>query len=192
MSGVVLRCPSCGTTRAALGECDVCHEAQVRFYCTNHTPGRWLDSGSCPKCGSQFGVSDRPPLVHSPPRSSPASPPRQPGAPPPPAAALPPKAGRKGYTSWPARGPWGRPVLPGHERETRPRSDAFREAIERRLPDRFREAARVRRMREGPDLPPIWVATGCLRPVLLMLLFFVLASLAMPLLLSAFIQLMSQ
>jgi hypothetical protein len=186
MSGVLLRCPSCGTTRAAPGECDACHEAQVRFYCTNHTPGRWLDSRSCPQCGSQFGVSDRPPVVHAPPRSPPASPP------PPPAAALPPKAGRKGYTSWPPRGPWGRRVLPGRERETRPMSDAFRDAIERRLPERIKEAARVRRVREVPDLPPIWVATGCLRPVLLILLLFVLASLAMPLLLGAFIQLMSQ
>jgi hypothetical protein len=192
MSGVVLRCPSCGTTRAAPGECDACHEAQVRFYCTNHTPGRWLDSRSCPQCGSQFGVPDRPPVVHSPPRSSPASPPRTPAVPPPAPAALPPMAGRKSYTSWPPRGPWGRRVLPGDERETRPRSDAFREAIERRLPARFKEAARVRKMREVPDLPPIWVATGCLRPVLLMLLLFLLASLAMPLLLGAFIQLMSQ
>jgi hypothetical protein len=187
MSGVVLRCPSCGTTRAAPGECDACHEAQVRYYCTNHTPGRWLDSRSCPQCGSQFGVPDPPPVVHSPPRRPTASPP------PPPPTAHPPKAGRKGYTSWPPRGPWSRRVPPGHERETRPRSDAFRDAIERRLPELFREAARVRRMREVPDSPPIGVATtGCLRAVLLLLLLFMLASLAMPLLLGAFIQLMSQ
>ena len=187
MSGVVLRCPSCGTTKAAPGECDACHEAQVRYYCTNHTPGRWLDSRSCPQCGSQFGVPDPPPVVHPPPRRPPASPA------PPTATALPPTAGRKGYTSWPPRGPWGRRVLPGHERETRPRSDAFRDAIERRLPELFRDAARVRRMREVPDSPPIGVAaTGCLRAALLLLLFFMLASLAMPLLLGAFIQLMSQ
>ena len=48
MSGVVLRCPSCGTTRAAPGECDACHEAQVRYYCTNHTPGRWLELAVVP------------------------------------------------------------------------------------------------------------------------------------------------
>ena len=85
-------------------------------------------------------------------------------------------------------------MLPGHdERETRPRSDAFRDALERRLPELFREAARARRMREDPDSPPIGVAaTGCLRAALLLLLFFMLASLAMPLLLGAFIQLMSQ
>jgi hypothetical protein len=184
MSGVVLRCPSCGTTKAAPGECDACHEAQVRYYCTNHTPGRWLDSRSCSQCGSQFGVPDPPPVVRSPPTRPPASPP------PPTSTALPPAAGRKGYTS---RGPWGRRVLPGHERETRPRSDAFRDAIERRLPELFREAARARRMREVSDSPPIGVAaTGCLRAALLLVLFFMLASLAVPLLLGAFIQLMSQ
>ena len=45
---------------------------------------------------------------------------------------------------------FSRRVPPGHERETRPRSDAFRDAIERRLPELFREAGRVRRMREVP------------------------------------------
>jgi hypothetical protein len=186
MSGVVLRCPSCGTTRAAPGECDACHEAQVRYYCTNHKPGRWLDSRSCPQCGSQFGVPDPPP-VQTRPRHPPASPP------PPAATALPPTAGRKGYTSWPRRGPWGRRVPPGHERDTRPRSDPFRDAVERRLPELFREAARVRRVRDIPELPTIGMAaTGCLRPVLFMLLLFILASLAMPLLLGAFLQLISQ
>ena len=160
-----------------------------RFAITARTthPVAGSNSRSCPQCGSQFGVPDPPPVVHSPPRRPPASPP------PPPATAHPPKAGRKGYTSWPPRGPWSRRVPPGHERETRPRSDAFRDAIERRLPELFREAARVRRVREVPDLPPIGVATtGCLRPVLLVLLLFMLASLAMPLILGAFIQLMSQ
>ena len=154
---------------------------------TTH-PVAGSNSRSCPQCGSQFGVPDPPPVLHSPPRRPPASPA------PPTATALPPTAGRKGYTSWPPRGPWGRRVLPGHdERETRPRSDAFRDALERRLPELFREAARARRMREDPDSPPIGVAaTGCLRAALLLLLFFMLASLAMPLLLGAFIQLMSQ
>ena len=55
MSGVILRCPNCGTTRTAPGECEACHEGQVRYYCTMHTPGRWLDTPSCPKCGARFG-----------------------------------------------------------------------------------------------------------------------------------------
>jgi hypothetical protein len=52
---VVQRCPSCGTTRATSGECEACHEAQVRYFCTNHTPGLWLDASTCPKCGARFG-----------------------------------------------------------------------------------------------------------------------------------------
>ena len=55
MSSVVLRCPNCGTTRPAPGECDACHEAMVRFYCTNHTPGRWLKTVACDACGARFG-----------------------------------------------------------------------------------------------------------------------------------------
>ena len=56
---VVLRCPSCGTTRPAPGECEACHEAVVRFYCTNHTPGLWLAEPSCPSCGARFGEPAR-------------------------------------------------------------------------------------------------------------------------------------
>jgi hypothetical protein len=44
MSGVMLRCPSYGSTKATSGECEACHEAQVRYYCSNHTPERWLDT----------------------------------------------------------------------------------------------------------------------------------------------------
>lgn len=58
---VVLRCPSCGTTRAASGECDACHEATVRHFCTNHTPGLWLDASTCPTCGARFGDAARRP-----------------------------------------------------------------------------------------------------------------------------------
>lgn len=47
---VVLRCPNCGTTQALRGECDACHEATVRYYCPNHTPGRWLDGPACAEC----------------------------------------------------------------------------------------------------------------------------------------------
>ena len=132
-----------------------------RFAITARTthPVAGSNSRSCPQCGSQFGVPDPPPVVHSPPRRPPASPPL------PPATAHPPKAGRKGYTSWPPRGPWSRRVPPGHERETRPRSDAFRDAIERRLPELFREAARVRRMREVAEFATdrgrhYWVLTS--------------------------------
>jgi len=58
MSLVVLRCPNCGTTQAGPGECDACHEAQVRYFCTNHNPGQWLTAPKCPQCGAQFGVAE--------------------------------------------------------------------------------------------------------------------------------------
>ncbi|MET0411708.1 MAG: hypothetical protein ABW217_10455 [Polyangiaceae bacterium] len=52
---VVQRCPSCGTTAAASGECEACHEADVRYFCSNHEPGLWLDAATCPSCGARFG-----------------------------------------------------------------------------------------------------------------------------------------
>jgi hypothetical protein len=52
---VVERCPNCGTTSATPGECEACHEAQVRYFCTNHSPGLWLDARTCPGCGARFG-----------------------------------------------------------------------------------------------------------------------------------------
>ena len=57
MSVVVLRCPACGTTQGQPGECDACHEGDVRYFCTNHTPGRWLDEPTCDGCGARFGVA---------------------------------------------------------------------------------------------------------------------------------------
>ena len=47
---VVARCPNCGTTQAKTGECEACHEAQVRYFCTNHEPGVWLAGPTCPQC----------------------------------------------------------------------------------------------------------------------------------------------
>lgn len=55
MNGVVLRCPNCGTAQPTGGECEACREATVRYFCTNHVPGVWLDSASCPQCGAGFG-----------------------------------------------------------------------------------------------------------------------------------------
>jgi len=56
VSDVIIRCPNCGTTQRALGECEACHEADVRYFCTNHGPGRWLDGAACPVCGARYGV----------------------------------------------------------------------------------------------------------------------------------------
>lgn len=65
-SGVVLRCPNCGTTQGAGGECEACHEATVRHYCTNHSPGRWLDGPVCEECALRPARVERPPRVPSP------------------------------------------------------------------------------------------------------------------------------
>ena len=64
MTGVVLRCPHCGTTQEVEGTCDACQEASVQYFCLNHTPGVWLESESCPQCGAQFG--DSPPIEETP------------------------------------------------------------------------------------------------------------------------------
>lgn len=66
MSGVVLRCANCGTVQTRTGECDACHEAQVRYFCTNHSPGLWLDGLACARCGARFGdVAPAPPPAPS-------------------------------------------------------------------------------------------------------------------------------
>lgn len=75
MSGVVLRCPTCGTTQNHEGECDACYEDQVRYFCGNHGDGIWLDGASCAACGAKFG--DPPKKAPPPPRRSPTVPPRE-------------------------------------------------------------------------------------------------------------------
>ncbi len=64
MTGVVLRCPNCGTVHPEPGECAACHEAQVRCFCTNHSPGVWLNAEACPQCGARLG--DPAPVLPSP------------------------------------------------------------------------------------------------------------------------------
>lgn len=63
---VIQRCPSCGTTQNTPGECEACHESAVRFYCTNHEPGLWLDGRTCPTCAARRPAATRPPLAHRP------------------------------------------------------------------------------------------------------------------------------
>ena len=70
MSDPVLRCPNCGTTQAAPGECDTCHEADVRWFCPNHTPGLWLDGPVCAECAARpkRATPPRPRATTPPPR----------------------------------------------------------------------------------------------------------------------------
>ena len=65
---VVQRCPSCGTTQDAPGECEACHEAPVRHFCTNHDPGLWLEGSRCPTCDARAAEAAR---LAAPPRPAP-------------------------------------------------------------------------------------------------------------------------
>lgn len=80
MSGVVLRCSNCGTVQGRTGECEACHEAQVRYFCTNHTPGLWLDAQACLQCGARFGEAPAAPKATRPAAVHPAPPRRLPEA----------------------------------------------------------------------------------------------------------------
>ncbi len=66
---VVQRCPNCGTTQAVAGECEACHEARVRYFCTNHDPGVWLDGPTCPQCAARAAPAARPTVPASAPPS---------------------------------------------------------------------------------------------------------------------------
>lgn len=180
MTGVLLRCPNCGTTKASFGECEACHEAQVRYFCTNHSPGQWLESPKCTLCGAVFGrVSPAPSPSPSPmpgPRPerspSPAGPastrpaprtPRPDGS----------RSRRREDGDWHGEAPGPRDMaeppelrrgggvlLPGLE-------EILRAAARRRVPrEPEREAVPVRR------------GMGCLTRLLLMALFFILSLVA--------------
>ena len=72
MTGVLIRCPNCGTTQSTLGECEACREAGTRYFCTNHEPGRWLDGPACAVCGARYGMQ---PAANRPPPRTRATPP---------------------------------------------------------------------------------------------------------------------
>ena len=182
MSGVVLRCPNCGTTKAASGECEACHEAQVRYHCTNHTPGRWLDAPTCPQCGARYGDPPRPPAAPRPPAPAPGT------------ATTPasPSAARRTAPWRPsAGGPWGRrkaPLSPDELLERRDKRAAARDALAARLPELLRTASRGRRspleIPDALDGARMGLAFGgCLLRGLFMLFFLFLALVFMSLLL---------
>jgi len=177
MTGVILRCPNCGTSKTTPGECEACHEAQVRYYCTNHKPGRWLDASVCPQCGAKFGDPVRPAARPV----APATPPRPrttitstapPRADPPPS---PPRTSPK---------PWGR-----RERERSPDAEDFstsdegasvRDIRTARMLEILRAASRAGRMSRGatygtPEAPPVGAALGgCLMRFVLLAMFLLI------------------
>lgn len=58
---VVLRCPTCGTTQGHAGECEACFGGEVRYFCTAHDEGLWLEGAVCGRCGARFGDAPRTP-----------------------------------------------------------------------------------------------------------------------------------
>ncbi len=179
MSDVVIRCPNCGTTQPSLGECEACHEADARYFCPNHAPGRWLDGPACAACGARFtgrsaGV---PPTV--PPMPSPTAPPRERARPPVdpmPTRPAPPRA---------RRAPMPPPAPPLPPREPVDATGGWVE-VDDRAP--WPPARRSRRPREAgwpADIPIPTVRVGfgsvfgCLgRLVSAVVVLFVLAALA--------------
>ena len=190
MSGVVLRCPNCGTTRAAPGECEACHEAEVSYYCTNHTPGRWLEKRECSQCGARFGDPVRSPTPVPVP-SRPAPPPLPPRAAPPPRPSLrrAPRP-RVDDDAW-GRGPRPFPsdeepvdadIDPGTDRRVDPRVPGAdpRAELLARWQEMLRAAGRGRVRREAtrPDLDVTPIARGvggCLLRLVFLVVFFIIA-----------------
>jgi hypothetical protein len=173
MTGVILRCPNCGTSKATPGECEACHEAQVRYYCTNHKPGHWLDAPACPQCGARFGEPLRPPAKPTPPAAPPRprttmTSPAPPRRDPPP---LPPRTGAK---------PWGRRELgrsPEPETEAAGERTSVRDTRTGKMLEILRAASRVRPMSRGaaytaPEAPPAGAALGgCLMRFVILAMF---------------------
>jgi hypothetical protein len=74
---VILRCATCGITQGHGGECEACSDGEVRYFCTNHDVGIWLEGPVCGRCGAKFGVAaSKPPVSRAP-----SVPPRPAGAP---------------------------------------------------------------------------------------------------------------
>jgi hypothetical protein len=194
MTGVLLRCPNCGTSKTSPGECEACHEAQVRYYCTNHKPGRWLDASACPQCGAKFGDSVRPaarpvpPPAPARPRTTITSPePERRADPPPPIPRT-------------SADPWGRRERgrsPGPDVEVGDGRASARHIRTARMLEILRAASRAGRMSRGAahtdrEVPPVGAALGsCLmRFVLLVIFMIIILMLMLPLVGGALLQML--
>ena len=138
---VVLRCPTCGTTQGRAGECEACSEGQVRYFCTSHDQGIWLEGAVCSQCGAKFGDA---------PSRPPAS--RAPSVPTPPAELRP--TGRRRPPERPPESDVGRRASRGFEREAPvvpevlPRTPSLGELLEK-----IREGRARARGRYEPEVP---------------------------------------
>ena len=174
MSGVVRRCPHCGTMQEAEGECEACHEASVQYYCSNHSPGAWLETEACPRCGARFGDPSPPSPIKLPPTHTgeiaahelrPAPPVADPGS---------------------ERGPWDADVAAESYGDSRrgPVADPFRVLL-----GAMAAAARARAERSGSvghDRPRHAPRRGCcLGQVLMIFLFLAVLVLMAPVFLGA-------
>jgi len=161
---VVLRCPNCGTTRATAGECEACHEAAARYFCTNHAPGLWLAEPACPTCGARFGEA---------PRAAPVAVPVRPVRP------APSDATRGSAPA--ARSGSAAPAPRRHPRAEYPASDAERDAdgleLEpwRKVLSLALNARRTAIAGRRTSRPAVGIG-GCLRRLLLTLVVLVIAS----------------
>ena len=164
---VALRCPACGTTQNHPGECDACYEAEVRYYCTNHTPGKWLDHPECSQCGAKFGDAPKP--SPRPPERTPASSRGRSGSPPPspPSAGIP--HGPRDYDRSPP------PRIPP-EREFEPvkvpRAPTILDLLARIAAERaarLERTSETRRPREAAE-PPGLPVKGCIMRFILLLI----------------------
>lgn len=164
MSGVVMRCQNCGTTQATLGECEACHDGEVRHFCPNHSPGRWLDDPACTACGARVGVPGRTERV--PPKRTPASPPipRERSAPPRPPTRRPPPREEVEYEPEVWSGPIHEPRVGGS-------------VLEELLRAGMRGSSTI-----GPSIPAIGMTVasgfGCLRRLVMVVFLFMMLAFA--------------
>jgi hypothetical protein len=177
MRAVVLRCENCGTTQDNEGECQACHEGQVKYYCTNHKPGRWLDGPVCSQCHAVYGRDEPPPAA---PPQRPSRPPR---APPPASRKVEPEIRRPPTTKAPRDrpDPWVPKTPPTASRDD---DDISEEALARkRMIEMLNELMRGGNMRgrmppdpdDVPSFPPVQrIEVGWLGMALMFVLFLLL------------------
>jgi hypothetical protein len=172
MSAVILRCDNCGTSQSMRGPCEACHEGTVRYFCKNHDPGRWLNTPKCPDCGAEYGVTltepARPHSVEGRTRARKVISPTKRAAP------------RPSRPAERVGGPWGpRPAPSPDEIPVSDEVMARARALDR-LRRLLERGAYGRRAADPTEIsyssPAPMLASGCLRIILMIVVFFLLIS----------------